>query len=391
MWMLEALLMQERWSATMNERLGEKDGDRGAIPEEMRLQIEKETYASKLVRKAIRSVGDGIVWRLLGHDRAAYYVLAQGHTQGAVLSSGLPAELRALGDAVLAGTGVPVLSALTNMVRFGDLMIVSEQVSGEARTTLMEVKTQKDRSPRFRRQRQRMTEVVSLIDERAGNLKETQVTIDACDIAQESYLPAVLNVIQEARNRGAAWRLLDEYLCVSCLDLNSSLVAVVGDQVRSETSAATGRWRDAGDYILDASNWQLKVATPNVAPYSVYPFPEDVRAGLLTNQICVQSYLNISEVLRRFVKAGWQIERDFDAEMTKVLATGGDPREATFAVVRKGRLKVTVPPGRIARLLYEYLKPRSIIRELDLIAQRAPGPEGIRSLSYYPREARLWD
>jgi len=391
MWMLEALVQQESWSRGFKERLKEADKSGDEIPEEQRIVIETELYASRLVRKAIRAVGDGIVWRLLGHDRGAYYVLAQGHAQGAALSTGLLAELRALGDAVLVGKGVPLLSALTNVVRYGDLIIVSDEQSDDERITLVEVKTGKDRSPRFRRQRGRMAEVITLLEERAGSLNEIQVTIDARDVVQESYLPAVLNVIQEAQGSGAAGRLFDGYLRVECFALESARADSEGERIKKETASVVGRWRESGDYVVDGSNWELKVSTPNIAPYSVYPFPESIRAGLLTNRICVRSWVNLDEVLRRCARAGWEIERDFSTEMMEVLGSGRDPSEASVARLRKGPLVVNMPPGRVARLLYEYLKPRSIVRELELISRLPPGSERMRSLSYYPGEARAWD
>jgi len=172
MWMLQTVLPLEVSSREIKNRLDAATSPTAATPPDQILKLQQDLAANKLIIKAIRGVGDGIVWRALGSDRAAYYILAQGHQQGAIASSGLPSELFALADSAFQGEGLPVLTALTNCVRTGDLILFSEGESGELRTTLVEVKTKKDRTPRFKRQRDRMRETITVINERGGKLEE---------------------------------------------------------------------------------------------------------------------------------------------------------------------------------------------------------------------------
>ena len=387
--MNEILALESATGEHKRELESEETANR--LTEEERLGRETEIYFNKLVTKAIRSVGDGMVWRLLGHDRAAYYLLAQGHGPAAVATSGLPAEVRRLAHTVAQDEGIPLLSSLTNCVRFGDLIVFKEQEDGGLQTTLEEVKSREDRTPRFTRQRKRLGEVITLLEEREGRIGELEVNIDTRNVAQESYLPAVLNLIQETLNRGAAGRMFDNYLRVECFAIHAPGAERDSNWLARESLADMEPWSRGGDFVSEGCNLELKQMTRNCAPYSVFPYPDRIRAALLTNQVGVRSYLNISEVFRRFSAAGWKVETDIRTGMVEALRDGKDPRDVPFARLRKGRCTVALPPSVATRLLFEYLKPRTVVRELELIAQFPREEEKRPSLSYYPGEMQIWD
>ncbi len=150
------------------------------------------------------------------------------------------------------------------------------------------------------------------------------------------------------------------------------------------------RWEENGDFVVDASNVELKQATPNVAPYSVFPFPERICAGLLTNTYWLRTFLNLDEVLRRFQERGWSIEEDPKARYLRAMKDGEDLRETPFASIRKGALTVALPPVICTRMMLEFLKPRSIVREVESMFLAGPEAAKERVLSYYPQEIRNW-
>ena len=176
----------------------------------------RDLHGTRTAVQAIRAVGDGIVWRLLGHDRATYHVLGQGHSPGHMGEQGLDQELASLGGQVGKEKGVPVMCSLTNMVRVGDLIVFSEEEDEDNEITLVEVKTKKGRSPRVKRQKQRLRQIVTMLDEREGRLHETEFRIVPSAIPQETYLPPVANLIQHAAKGGSHSRTLDDHLQVEC-------------------------------------------------------------------------------------------------------------------------------------------------------------------------------
>jgi len=197
-------------------------------------------------------------------------------------------------------------------------------------------------------------------------------------------------VLQEASNHGAAGRTLDQYLRVDCVVVDSTGVEENAEQIRKESVMVVQGWEQRGDFVVDASNVELKVATPNVAPYSVFPFSEQICAGLLTNRHWLRSVLNVSEVLRRFQERGWSVEEDPREEYLRALKVGKDPRESPFARIRRGALTVALAPMMCTRMLFEFLKPRSLVRGLESIFLEGPQTGKEYVLSYFPQERRNW-
>jgi len=179
-------------------------------------------------------------------------------------------------------------------------------------------------------------------------------------------------------------------LRVDCIVLDANAVEENGEKTIKESMAVVQGWEERGDFVVDASNVEMKVATPNVAPYSVFPFSEQICAGLLTNSHWLRSFLNVSEVLRRFQDRGWSLEEDPREEYLRVIKAGEDPRESHFARIRRGSLTVALPPMMCTRMLFEFLKPRSLLHELESIFREGPQPDKEHVLSYFPRERSNW-
>ena len=293
---------------------------------------------------------------------------------------GLLSEVTEQVRVVEAQEGIPILSGLTNCVRVGDLLVFCE--TGEGREiTVREVKKKKQRTERFRRQRDRQNELVTLLDEREGKLEKEEFKITVRDVEQETYLPSVLNLLQEAQNKGAAGRTFDNYLRVDCLDLRYLREDPIEELARQAASTCD-QWEKNGDWFVPMSNVDLKLPSVNVAPYSVFPFPPSFRAALLTNAMAIVSTLNVTEVLRRIEKRGWTIVKDPQTIITEVTSRGGDPRrEAGLAHIEREACSMTLPPSLAGRLSFEFLRPRSVLRELEQIFNEGPLPGGERFLS----------
>ncbi|ANM29230.1 hypothetical protein ABI59_05945 [Acidobacteria bacterium Mor1] len=386
-WMLQTVLPLETREAIAKQALKEATG------EEELDRWRRELSATRCLIRAVRSVGDGIVWRLLNHDRAAYYVLGQGHQQGKIGVSGLEQELLSLGGQLGEEGGTPIMCALTNVLRMGDLLVFRDEVQGAAHVTLVEVKTKKGKSPRVRRQRERLRETVTILDGKHGTVHQTPTTIEGSDFVHEYFLGSTLNVIQESAKAGSAMRCLGDHLCVECHTI-ASYDADRLARVSAEAQTVVQKWDSAGDSFVELSPWKALTCEANRAPFSVFPFPESVVAGILTNQILLNCWLNVSSVLRKFERSGWQVENDLESGVSEALRSGKDPRESPFATLRRGGLHLALPASTGVRLAFEFLKPKSLIKEANGIFAKGPPIEprrpGSGELRFYFSEAKTW-
>jgi len=382
-WMLQHVIPMQRDLGLCKERL--RDGN---LADAERQDLLSESDMLATTTKAIREVGSGMVWRALGHDRAAYFLLGQGHLPSAIEGPGLLAESEEQTRIIEEQEGIPILSSLTNCVRIGDILVFSETDEGR-RITVSEVKTKKQKTERFRRQRDRQNEVVTILNEGKGTFEKVEYRIAIREVEQENYLPAVMNLLQEARTRGLSGRTFDGYLRVDCVDFRS-LREDPMEEIERQGGPTVQSWVKNGDLVIPMSNIEIKLPTVGTAPFSVYPFPSDLCAALLMNAMAIFSTINVTEILRRIEKHGWRIIEDPETIMTEVSARGGDPREAGLAQIEKGARTIALPPMIIARLAFEFLRPRALLRELDQVFKEGPLPEGERFLSYYPGEERTW-
>ena len=269
------------------------------------------------------------------------------------------------------------------------LIIFSEQQEGENLITLCEVKTKKRKTRRFRRQRDRQNELVTLLNEKEGKFDENQYTVVVRNIEQENYLPAILNILQEARNNGAAGRTFDDYLRVDCMNLRELKEDPI-KALQRQAAPTLDAWERKNDLFGPMSNIDTKVSSISIAPYSIFPFPEDLCAALLMNTMALVSTVNVSAILRKIQKRGWEIVKGPAEILAAVTAAGGDPREGALAEIRKGPCTIALPPTIVGRIGLEFLRPRVVLRELDEIFSEGPVPKGERFLSYYPDERRVW-
>jgi hypothetical protein len=126
--------------------------------------------------------------------------------------------------------------------------------------------------------------------------------------------------------------------------------------------------------------------TPNCPPFSIFPFPTNVRVGLLTGGMEYTSFLNISALEREFERMGWRVEK----RPEDLLAERGDLATG-FMTLAKGRLVTTIGPGEIARMAHETLRPNVIVQVLEERLRAGPGATLRHNFTVYTREHEIWD
>jgi hypothetical protein len=157
-------------------------------------------------------------------------------------------------------------------------------------------------------------------------------------------------------------------------------------QLREERDLATRDWLENNDYIHDASSLEMLAFTPNLVPFSIFPFPPRLCVDLLIGAKAYLVLLNINAVEREFQYRGWKIKKTF-----REIAQSNEARDAFLEVERDG-FYCTIPPGDFMRLQMELLRPQVLIQQCEEI--KSAGPGGLKhdfGFFVYEHERDLWD
>jgi len=346
-------------------------------------RIKSEIFFHKAHANCLRAIGDGIVWRALAYDRAALRALCQNPHKAHVLTEATLNELGAWSRQFDSNDGLPILNCLTNCLTIGDITLVKDNGSVE----IVEVKTTRAKSRRVIRQKQRMRELVELLNFGEGELEDARVAVLRLDIFPENGLEDLRALLQEAERSGYAARRVSNFLYVECMD-----VKAIGDidKVLAELTAAQEReladWFAAKDFVAPTCSSDIISFTPNCAPFSVFPFPPKTCIELLTEAKAYRTHFNFTALGREFERMGWVVEKT-----PQQLFEEQGSFESGFFVVSKGGFHATVPPADIMRLQAETIRPKVLIAELEALRGMEPGDVLPNTLVVYQGESQVWD
>ncbi len=346
-------------------------------------KIERQIFFHRAHANCIRSIGDSLAWRAVGYDRAVLRALCQNPVKQRVIAEGAQEELVQWSRSFDPGAGLAILNSITNCLSIGDITIVRNDGTIE----IVEVKKSNTKSRRLTRQKQKMREILNLLNFGQGELEHPQVEIVKTDVFPENGLEDLSEALDEAGGKGWAARRISNFLFVECHDYRKiqdfDEMRRACEEVRR---AQVQDWVSRHDRVLPMSTLNSMEFTPNRAPFSIFPFSTAVRVGLLTGGMDYTSYLNLSAVEREFERVGWHVEKrpeDLLAERGEI-ATG-------FMTVAKGGLHTTIGPADIARLAYEALRPKVIVQVLEETLQMGPDATLPHRFTVYSHEHELWD
>lgn len=345
--------------------------------------IDRELFFHKAYLNCIRAIGDGIAWRALGYDRAALRALCQNPSKPIVVAEGTITELREWSQAFDKGRGIAILNSLTNCLTTGDVTVVEKGGSVE----IVEVKNRKSKSRRLTRQKQKMREIVKLLSSGQGEIEETRVDVLRFGIFPENGLLEVRALLEQAERLGWASRRVSNFLYVECFDVRaiSDTKGVLAELAASADSGMKD-WAASGDFVVTIGSPDIIAFTPNCAPLSVFPFTSRTCVELLTQAKSYRTHLNISAVTREFSRMGWVVEKT----LQELVDERGTLDEGVLAV-RKGRFHTTVPPAHFMRLQAETLRPKVLVKEMEMMEGMGPDANLSNALVVYEGESQIWD
>jgi hypothetical protein len=339
--------------------------------------IDEQVFMHRLIANAFRVIGDGIAWRAFGYDRSVPRVLSQNAVNQIIVSDGLIAEMDVWSAAYSDADAFPILNCITNCLAIGDITITYDDASVE----IVEVKAGKTKSRRKVRQKQRLKDAVELLNG-YGTLEEKFVSINTAPITPQNNLGELEKLLDQAEKQGWSAALIAPHCYIECLDMSRVRdmpnVLLNFQKMRAEQ---TSHWDEA--LTLKMNSMDLLEFTPNVAPFSIFPFSDKTCIELVIGKKSFTSYLNVGAVIQHFLRAGWTIEK----QMQEALEETGN---SAALMLKKGGFYCHLPPGDFVRLHVELLKPESMLAECEYI--RGLGRQHKSEYGYwlYEGEASQW-
>ncbi len=391
--MLEHLLIHEDAVSKYKQELkslSKKGGDDSPATEEDQMAtavVERELFIHRALRQALRDVADGIAWRALDYDRAMLHVIADRPGSAHVEGGGLEAELWEFAYAIQAGEGLSILNDLTNFLKLGDVSVVREDGSVE----FVEVKAGGTKSGRIARQKKAMETTVTFLGEGEKEHESGKLTILELDVHPKSFVSHVHKIIERATKHGAAGERIGDHLVVTCVDYLSEakLTEEKVKQVLGETEVLIRSWEEAGDLVFPYCSPEKYSQVRWYAPFSIYPFCDLCRAKLMIGAVNIVAHVNFSAVFRYIESRGWKVVdhvQDVDLEGTPE----SELRKLAFATASKGQLTSSLTPLEMGRLGYEFLRPKTLVDNLEALLEEGPPPSE-HILPSMTHERELWD
>lgn len=325
-----------------------QDGRRSSSVDKKRLQelrresdkLHLEVYVLKRIRRQLRTIGDGLMWKAVGFNRAYVYAIWDAPAGGNTSLSepvGLNAELEVVEQLWESKRTLAVMHDLTNCGRVGDLTMISSD-----ETENIKIAEVKAASYVGSTQTKRMRDLVHFTRQGSKTL-ENGYTIQSSEPLEPpaSLLESGLynmdtyaQAIFDAGEKGVGWETVGN--CMGLLAFtpghprwDRARSAEVSENERAklykeafepagkafETASITGE--DAKVFVWDTSETQEDSLFG--FPFSLYPFPSEFCAALTCDYIKLMVYLNVSNVRLLFENSGLQVtETDSPKDRNKL-------------------------------------------------------------------------
>jgi len=323
----------------------------------------REVY--KAHKRILKNIADGIAWRYLKCLRASLRLIADHNPTGHI-SPGFVQEAREA-ERIVAQTGAFVLlNDITNVLRYGDLTIIQGYT-----TSFYEVKGGK-KDGRAKKQSQKLGSVLDMLNAKEHTIGNQTAKVLLVESKPSHLADSAGRAILDAINseNGISYSKISPYLWLSCISVEKM----------TEFYRKKGTLPDLpkspfkkGKYTVPFINQMLFDSySPNVAPYSIFPFDEETIIDLLLGLLHIKSHLSEEGLIESFKGKGW----DFNYPSDKAREEWLDleiPRERIDATrnqkyqpsLTKGPFTTILPWDVIYRIGFEFLSIKSILELVE--------------------------
>jgi hypothetical protein len=231
-----------------------------------------------------------------------------------------------------------------------------------------------------------MRELVTFLSTGKGSLEGKTVEVCTLDIVPENGLDSLRELLQQSSSApGYAAVRLSNSAYVECIDFRVARAGEDSKLIQLRDSLISD-WDQKNDDIQVNESLKCLGFSPNLAPFSIFPFEPALCVDILTGAKAYMVLLNLTAVAREFEYRGWEV-----VTTPKQTFESGQWDE-DFMTVRKEGFRITLPPAAFMRMQMELLRPKVLIRQCELIRRAGPVAfDNEFNLPIYEHEAEIWD
>lgn len=332
----------------------------------------REVY--KAHKRILKNIADGIAWRYLKCLRAALRLISS-HNQTGHISPGFIQEAKEA-ERIVSQTGAfVILNDITNVLRYGDLTILQNN-----KTSFYEVKGGK-RDARAKRQSKKLDSTLDMLNAKQHTIGSQTAKVLLVESRPTHFATAAEKVIVDSLNKdnGIAYSKLSPYLWLSSISTEKMTGYYKKDGKIPDFPKNPFK---KGRYTVPFINQILFDSySPNVAPYSIFPFDEEIIIDVLLGRLHIKSHLSEEGLVESFRGKGWEFNYPSNDAREEWLALE-NPRDRVDATrnqkyqpsLTKGPFTTILPWDVIYRIGFEFLSVKSIIEIAEITrASAIPG------------------
>lgn len=247
--------------------------------------LESQLEQEKLILKVLREVADGHLWRIFYFNRPLLYFMGRKAQPSYLqLSEGFFRELQSWSGAITdRDISHFILSDITNFAGIGDVIIRY----ADGQVEVKEIKSSKSqrglrRRQRLLRQERSRTDLEKLANYESVSIDNQSVRIIDAQVTYKTKLKLVEKALKDSEVNGYGARKLNSFLSLVCIDQQA------GARKKIDLFTYLDTYHDSifdkNDRVVILDSFLRSGFSPNMTPWSVFPFSEQLIADLHKKQ-----------------------------------------------------------------------------------------------------------
>ncbi|MBI5122815.1 hypothetical protein HZA75_03065 [Candidatus Roizmanbacteria bacterium] len=338
--------------------------------------------------RAIKQVMDGIAWRMLKFDRIALRQIAE-HNPTGHLSEGILEEVQKGGEIVNSSDHFVIFNDLTNFLRHGDLTIFTPN-----EILIDEVKT---KGKATKAQSESLDKLLNRLNKRVYKIGDVEAGFIEIKGSPSNFLKEVESIIIKAmtnHERIFAQRV-SPYLWVSCIyipTIEQNIKSGISPKLPSSPFPGAESLPPIGNFTLFDS------FSPNLAPYSIFPFAENIIVGLMTGEIQLKAVISRKELVKSAKGKGWELTfpaREVISKMYDKAKTRNECREVSrsvenYVTFKKGAFEYKMGKEILYRIDSEFLSIKALLASAEQVRTMTGSGVSRTFTTNFSEEHEMW-
>lgn len=346
----------------------------------------REIY--KAHRKMLKEVMDGVAFRFLNFERPVLRQLAH-HNQTGHLKKGFIEELTKA-EYIVNETGFfVILNDLTNFLRYGDLTIISPDGN-----IIDEVKTSGSAKGN---QKKALNKIIKTLNKKvfkAGNQTAQYIKIPGKPTSFVNQVEVIINKSKQ-NAEGIYAERVSPYLWISSISIHK-MMEYFKETGRLPERPVTPFPKEDISHFTNSLMF-FDQFSPNLMPYSVFPFPEEIICELMTGRIQLKAVVSEKELIKTFKGKGWELTLPpreaiiavYDTDdIEKIKESVVDPQ--FHNTLKKGEFNYKLPREVLFRIQSEFRSAKSIIDESEGIMKATADRVPRMIVTNFSEEYLIW-